>query len=72
MYFVKKLKKLDKSLDLSIWIRAEVSNFFVRGPHELSHNSPRAGHLMLCDCFGLRYILPNKQVFCKYIVFFHF
>jgi len=38
-------------------------NFFVRGPHNLSHNSPRAGHLTQCDCFRIYHILPNKQIF---------
>jgi len=28
-----------------------------------------AGHLTLCDCFGICYIFPNQQVFRKYIIF---
>jgi len=37
-------------------------NFFVRGPHELLHNSSRAEHLTWWDCFGICYILPSQQV----------
>jgi len=44
-------------------------NFFVRGPHKLLLNSPRAGYLTQCDCFGKCYILPNQQIFLSYIVF---
>ena len=29
-------------------------NFFVRGPHKLLLNSPCAGHLSKCDCFGTK------------------
>jgi len=43
-------------------------NFFVRGPHKLSHNSSGAGQFMLCDCFGICCILPNQQVSRKYII----
>jgi len=46
-------------------------NFFVRGPHELLHNSSRAEHLTWWDCFGICYILPSQQVIRKYI-FFHY
>jgi len=43
-------------------------NVFVRGSHKLLHNSSRAGHLTQCDCFGVCYILPNQQFFCKQII----
>jgi len=36
-------------------------NFFVRGPHEVLLNSPRAGHLTQCDCFGKYYIPLNTN-----------
>ena len=39
-------------------------NSFVRGPHELLHNSSRAGHLILCNVIvsGLLHF-TNQQVF---------
>jgi len=40
-----------------------------RGPHKLLHNSPRAGHLTCCDCFGICCNPPNQEVFRKYSIF---
>ena len=46
-------------------------NFFVRGPLKLLHNSARAERHPQCDCFGICCILPNQQLFRKYVSF-HF
>ena len=43
-------------------------NFFIRGPHKLIHNRSRAGHLTQLIVAGY-VILPNQQVFRKYIIF---
>ena len=43
-------------------------NFFVRGPHKLLLNSPRAGHLTKCDCFRKCFCQINKFSFV--ILFF--
>jgi len=43
--------------------------FLIQGPHKLLHNSPRARHLTERDCFRISYILPNEQIFHKYIIF---
>ena len=57
-------------------IETRISKHFFQGRHKLLHNSPRAGHLTSCDCFGMCYILlPNPQGMCKYyrpILFFHY
>jgi len=45
-------------------------NFFILGPHTLLRNSERVGHLTLCDCFGICYIVPNQKVFRQLI--FHY
>jgi len=45
------------------------TNFFVRGPHKLLHNSSMDGHLMQYYCFWICYTLPNKQFFCENILF---
>jgi len=46
-----------------ITLRQRSPNCFVRGPHKLLHNSSGAEHLRWCEGFGIRYILPNQQVF---------
>ena len=45
-------------------------NFFVRGPHKVIQTMSRAGRLTQCDRCGICYILPNQQIFRKYIVYY--
>jgi len=58
-----------KSMSVLVLLGQGSPNVFVRGPHKLLHNRSRAGHLAQCCCFGIRYILPNQQIFRKCNIF---
>jgi len=44
-------------------------NVYVRGPHKLSHNSSRAGHLTYCVFRVMCYIPPNQLIFRRCTTF---